>query len=178
MMTHSITDKDLPQTIRELREALGLMQEQFAAKIGITSSTINRWENSRGVPSPLALKQIDAFERKRRFPDKPHNPRGDSEHSETGHPDQTVRTARPAVAGRHGHRRRGQLAAHRAHSGRCQHAGGQHPRGHRPGGQPHGATLSGLRHATHIARLGVDTMQHIDEVTDGLYGADGPQKNN
>ena len=25
---------------------------------------------------------------------------------------------------------------------------------------------------------GVDTMKRIDEVTDGLYGADGPQKNN
>lgn len=151
------------------------MQEQFVAKIGTTTSTINRWKNSRGVPSPLALKQIDAHERKRRFPDKPHNPRGDSEHSETEHPVQTVRTARPDVAGRHEHRRRGQVTAHRAYSGRCQHAGRQHP--HRPGGQPHGATLSGLHDATHIVRLGVDTMQHNGELTDGLYGADGPQKN-
>ncbi|MEW8287507.1 MAG: helix-turn-helix transcriptional regulator [Candidatus Thiodiazotropha endolucinida] len=51
--------KDLSIIIRELRSALGLTQEQFAAKIGVTFSTVNRWENGRGVPSPLAMRQID-----------------------------------------------------------------------------------------------------------------------
>ena len=59
-----MTENDLPQRIRELRDALGLTQEQFAAKIGMTTSTVNRWENSRGVPSPLALKQIEALRKK------------------------------------------------------------------------------------------------------------------
>lgn len=59
-----MTEKDLPESIRELREALGLTQEQFAAKIGMTTSTINRWENGRGVPSPLALKQLEALRKK------------------------------------------------------------------------------------------------------------------
>ena len=44
--------------IRDLRDALGLTQEQFAAKIGVTFSTVNRWENKKGKPSPLAVKQI------------------------------------------------------------------------------------------------------------------------
>lgn len=44
--------------IKELRSKLGLTQEQFAAKIGVTFSTVNRWENGKGKPSPLAMRQI------------------------------------------------------------------------------------------------------------------------
>lgn len=47
-----------PRLIRELRERTGLTQEKFAAKLGVTFPTINRWENGRAKPSPLALKQI------------------------------------------------------------------------------------------------------------------------
>ena len=49
---------DIPKLIRELRERTGLTQEKFAAKLGVTFPTINRWENSRAKPSPLAMKQI------------------------------------------------------------------------------------------------------------------------
>jgi len=44
--------------VRKLRERTGLTQEKFAAKLGVTFPTINRWENGRAKPSPLALKQI------------------------------------------------------------------------------------------------------------------------
>jgi transcriptional regulator with XRE-family HTH domain len=44
--------------VRELRDRTGLTQEKFAAKLGVTFPTINRWENGRAKPSPLALKQI------------------------------------------------------------------------------------------------------------------------
>ncbi|HDZ20150.1 hypothetical protein LCGC14_0017050 [marine sediment metagenome] len=47
------------ETIRNLPTKLGLMQEQFAAKVGVTWSTVNRWENGRGKPSPLALRRIE-----------------------------------------------------------------------------------------------------------------------
>lgn len=50
--------KDIPRMIRDLRTTIGLTQEQFAAKVGVTFSTVNRWENGRGVPSPLALLRI------------------------------------------------------------------------------------------------------------------------
>jgi len=50
---------DLPRLVRELREMTGLTQEKFAAKLGVTYPTINRWENGRAKPSPLALKQIE-----------------------------------------------------------------------------------------------------------------------
>ena len=42
-----------------MRERTGLTQEKFAAKLGVTFPTINRWENGRAKPSPLALKQIE-----------------------------------------------------------------------------------------------------------------------
>lgn len=59
-----MVDKDLPEAIKQLRNALGLSQEKLAAEIGVTTSTVNRWENGRGTPSPLALKQIEALRRK------------------------------------------------------------------------------------------------------------------
>jgi len=45
--------------IKELRAKHGLTQEQFAAKVGVTWSTVNRWENDRGKPSPLAMRRIE-----------------------------------------------------------------------------------------------------------------------
>ena len=51
-------DIRFPQMVRDLRKQLGLTQEQFAAKIGVTWSTVNRWENGRGKPSPLALQKL------------------------------------------------------------------------------------------------------------------------
>jgi putative transcriptional regulator len=50
---------DIPRLVRELRGRTGLTQEKFAAKLGVTFPTINRWENGRAKPSPLAMKQIE-----------------------------------------------------------------------------------------------------------------------
>ncbi|MEH2088033.1 helix-turn-helix domain-containing protein [Nostoc sp.] len=44
--------------IRELRQQLDLSQEKFAAKLGVSLRTINRWENGSTVPSQMALKLI------------------------------------------------------------------------------------------------------------------------
>jgi len=49
---------DMAQLVRELRQRLDLTQEKLAAKLGVTFPTINRWENGRAKPSPLAMKQI------------------------------------------------------------------------------------------------------------------------
>lgn len=51
--------RDVSETVKDLRAQLGLTQEQFAAKVGVTWSTVNRWENGRGKPSPLALQHIE-----------------------------------------------------------------------------------------------------------------------
>ena len=45
--------------IRDLRQLLGYTQEHFAIVLGISFSTLNRWENARMQPSPLALKQVE-----------------------------------------------------------------------------------------------------------------------
>ena len=50
---------DISRIIRELRERTGLTQEKFAAKLGVTFPTINRWENNRARPSPLAMQKIE-----------------------------------------------------------------------------------------------------------------------
>ena len=47
--------------VRELRELTGLTQEKFAARLGVTFPTINRWENDRAKPSPLALEKIESL---------------------------------------------------------------------------------------------------------------------
>lgn len=47
--------------VQELRQALGLTQKKFAAQLGVTFPTLNRWENGHATPSPLALKQIETL---------------------------------------------------------------------------------------------------------------------
>ncbi|WOD36997.1 helix-turn-helix transcriptional regulator [Nodosilinea sp. E11] len=49
------------QLIRELRQTLKLTQEKFAAQLGVSFPTINRWENGHATPSPLALRQIETL---------------------------------------------------------------------------------------------------------------------
>ncbi len=46
--------------IREIRSRQGLTQEKFAARLGVTCLTVNRWENGRAKPSPLAMEKIEA----------------------------------------------------------------------------------------------------------------------
>ena len=50
---------NIPRFVRELRKRTGLTQEKFAAKLGVTFPTINRWENGRAKPSPLAMQKIE-----------------------------------------------------------------------------------------------------------------------
>ncbi len=64
-------DKKISYDIREVRLEMGLTQEQFAAKIGVSFPTVNRWENQKAKPSPLALqklqKLLSAFKKKSRI---------------------------------------------------------------------------------------------------------------
>jgi putative transcriptional regulator len=50
---------EIGRLIKEIRQATGLTQEQFAAELGVVLPTINRWENGRSQPSPMALNLID-----------------------------------------------------------------------------------------------------------------------
>ena len=51
--------ENLSEQVRAIRKATGLTQEQFAAKLGVTFPTVNRWENRKTVPSPLALQKLE-----------------------------------------------------------------------------------------------------------------------
>ncbi len=47
--------------LRELRITTNLTQAQFAASLGVSYPSINRWENGHVEPSPLAMQKIEAM---------------------------------------------------------------------------------------------------------------------
>lgn len=52
---------EFAQKVKEVRKELGLTQEQLAREIGVTFSTINRWENRKTKPNNLAIKAFEMF---------------------------------------------------------------------------------------------------------------------
>lgn len=56
-----------PRQIKKLRLKLGLTQEQFASRLGVTFVTVNRWEAGKVAPSSLALRQLKRLEKQRTF---------------------------------------------------------------------------------------------------------------
>ncbi|MFH1668150.1 MAG: helix-turn-helix domain-containing protein [Candidatus Komeilibacteria bacterium] len=44
--------------ILELRNSLGLTQAELANLLGVTVTTVSRWENYKSNPSKLALNQL------------------------------------------------------------------------------------------------------------------------
>lgn len=51
-------ENQIGQQIRKLRLEMGLTQEQFAVRLGVSFPTVNRWENQKAKPSPLALQKL------------------------------------------------------------------------------------------------------------------------
>ncbi len=49
---------DFAALVRELREHLGLTQEQLAQQLGVSFSTINVWENGKRAPLPFLRRRI------------------------------------------------------------------------------------------------------------------------
>jgi putative transcriptional regulator len=45
--------------IKDLRYRLEMTQEQFAVKLGVTTSSVCRWERGESQPSPLAIRIIE-----------------------------------------------------------------------------------------------------------------------
>lgn len=44
-----------PEAIRTIRKTLGLSQERFAQKLGVSFATVNRWEKGRAKPTGLSV---------------------------------------------------------------------------------------------------------------------------
>ena len=55
----TVNQSELANLVRETRQRLELSQTKFAAKLGVSFQSINRWENGRTKPLPIALKQIE-----------------------------------------------------------------------------------------------------------------------
>ncbi len=53
--------QDSGSPISALRRRLKMTQEEFAHAIGVTVSTVNRWENGHIEPSRLARKAMEAL---------------------------------------------------------------------------------------------------------------------
>ena len=53
-----MTDPNIPKLVKELRERLGLTQEQFAQKVGVTYSSVNHWENGKRRPQPFLVRRL------------------------------------------------------------------------------------------------------------------------
>lgn len=54
-----INQSQLANLVRETRQRLNLSQTKFAETLGVSFQSINRWENGRTKPLPIALKQIE-----------------------------------------------------------------------------------------------------------------------
>lgn len=48
--------------LKKLREELDLTQEQFARILGVTVTSVSRWESNKFSPSPLAKEKLESLE--------------------------------------------------------------------------------------------------------------------
>ncbi len=55
-----------PGHLRTLRDALGLTQQQFADRLGVSSQTVSRWERGEARPSEPTLARIRALQQRER----------------------------------------------------------------------------------------------------------------
>lgn len=47
-----------PEDIKKLRLELHLSQQHFATMIGVSITSVNKWENGKSKPSPLAKQKL------------------------------------------------------------------------------------------------------------------------
>ncbi|MGI6077270.1 MAG: helix-turn-helix domain-containing protein [Fastidiosipilaceae bacterium] len=52
---------DLCETIKSIRRKCLLSQTDFAHALGVSFSTVNRWENGKATPNYQALQKIKEF---------------------------------------------------------------------------------------------------------------------
>lgn len=49
----------------KIRQKMNLTQEEFARHVGVTLSTIHRWEKGKSLPSKLAIQRLVQLEKVR-----------------------------------------------------------------------------------------------------------------
>ena len=56
-----IQPDSFPELIKHVRSQLNLTQEELAHELGVSFSTVNRWENGQTKPIKIALKQFTNY---------------------------------------------------------------------------------------------------------------------
>jgi predicted transcriptional regulator len=65
--------ENIPAILRELRQWLDLIQEQFVQKVGVTYSIVHHRENGKRIPLPFLVKRL--VEMKAELDSQETNPR-------------------------------------------------------------------------------------------------------
>lgn len=65
-----MAEVNMGERVRALRQRLGLTQVQLAERLGVTFTTVNRWENGVSRPSRLALLRLSELEEGYRLTDR------------------------------------------------------------------------------------------------------------
>jgi DNA-binding transcriptional regulator YiaG len=50
------------EDIKDLRTQLGMSQQAFAASLGVSFATVNRWENGKAKPQKDRIERMRMFE--------------------------------------------------------------------------------------------------------------------
>ena len=53
-----------PKEIKSMRRSVRMTQEEFAHELGVTFTTVNRWENGKAIPSRLAIRALERYRRR------------------------------------------------------------------------------------------------------------------
>ena len=56
-----LRERNYPALVKEVRRQLALSQEDLARELGVSYTTINRWENGQSHPSKMAKVLFDSF---------------------------------------------------------------------------------------------------------------------
>jgi DNA-binding transcriptional regulator YiaG len=52
---------NLPIAVKQLREKIGMSQEELARELNVSFVTINRWENGKTKPNKMAMEVFVRF---------------------------------------------------------------------------------------------------------------------
>jgi len=56
-----MADRDILSLVRDIRQKTGWTQERLAQEIGVSFSTVNRWERGKRKPQPFLMKRLMEF---------------------------------------------------------------------------------------------------------------------
>lgn len=59
-----------PREIKRIRLFMGWSQERLAREVGVSFCTVNRWENGKTAPSPMAIKIMKTLVEEASIPEK------------------------------------------------------------------------------------------------------------